>query len=45
MYLWDLDKGFAGCFLIKKSESCAVCVLCVLCVLGLGMLGLGVFPD
>jgi capping protein (actin filament) muscle Z-line, beta len=21
VYLWDLDNGFAGCFLIKKSES------------------------
>ena len=19
VYLWDLDRGFAGCFLIKKS--------------------------
>lgn len=21
VYLWDLDQGFAGCFLIKKSEN------------------------
>lgn len=21
VYLWDLDQGFAGCFLIKKSEE------------------------
>jgi capping protein (actin filament) muscle Z-line, beta len=21
VYLWDLDKGFAGCFLIKKSKN------------------------
>ena len=21
VYLWDLENGFAGCFLIKKSEN------------------------
>ena len=21
VYLWDLENGFAGCFLIKKSKS------------------------
>jgi capping protein beta len=20
VYLWDLESGFAGCFLVKKSE-------------------------
>ena len=25
VYLWDLDNGFAGCFLIKKSESFCFC--------------------
>lgn len=27
VYLWDLDNGFAGCFLVKKSEClCAITV-------------------
>lgn len=25
VYLWDQDEGFAGCFLIKKSELNADC--------------------
>lgn len=29
VYLWDLDSGFAGCFLIKKSK-CAGWILVLL---------------
>jgi hypothetical protein len=41
VYLWDLDGGFAGCFLIKKGMCvptnsrvlrCQCDVLCVCCV-------------
>jgi hypothetical protein len=24
VYLWDLDNGFAGCYLIKKSEILSI---------------------
>ena len=37
VYLWDQDQGFAGCFLIKKSESrlpyiSIYCIACTVCV-------------
>ena len=31
VYLWDLEKGFAGCILIKKSKLPLPILLCVLC--------------
>lgn len=35
VYLWDLDNGFAGCFLVKKSEClrryCLILLLTNLC--------------
>ena len=31
VYLWDLEKGFAGCFLIKKSKLPLPILLRVLC--------------
>lgn len=29
VYLWDLENGFAGCFLVKKSKfSCGIFPMC-----------------